>query len=217
MIQAEDKERISSTRIRNGEIDREGHLYKSEIRNPKSEISEELRQELKKPLGTLIVGDPLNLEKIIPQAKEAIQKLSGQGLLITVGDEVTKLCNEMEFVPDLAIFDLHVNRLKKYEKSTHTMFHNVNDVKMEEVVNPSGTIQSNLVNKVSAAIQDRIKTGKKQLIHVIGEDDLAGVPVVLLAPLGSVVLYGQPGKGMVVVDVTEEKKDELARMMEKYR
>jgi len=41
---------------------------------------------------------------------------------------------------------------------------------------------------------------------VTGEEDLLALPAIVLAPLGSVVLYGQYDKGVVINEVTEELK-----------
>jgi len=53
------------------------------------------------------------------------------------------------------------------------------------------------------------------LVHIKGEEDLLTLPAVLFAPLDSVVCYGQPGKGMVLVKVTEEKKRGALKIAEK--
>ncbi|MBM3212057.1 DUF359 domain-containing protein, partial [Candidatus Poribacteria bacterium] len=54
------------------------------------------------------------------------------------------------------------------------------------------------------------------VVKVIGEEDLAGVPAILLSPLGTVVLYGQPQQGIVVVEVSEEKKRQLLQLLDRY-
>jgi uncharacterized protein (UPF0218 family) len=53
------------------------------------------------------------------------------------------------------------------------------------------------------------------VLHVEGEEDLAAVPAVIVAPAGASVVYGQPGEGMVLVDadeVRDEARDLLRRM-----
>jgi hypothetical protein len=49
-----------------------------------------------------------------------------------------------------------------------------------------------------------IHDGVKSLIFVEGEEDLMGFPAVLLAPEGSVMLYGQPDVGIVWVPVNKQ-------------
>jgi uncharacterized protein (UPF0218 family) len=46
-------------------------------------------------------------------------------------------------------------------------------------------------------------------IFVKGEEDLAALPAMMMAPVGSVIMYGQPDKGVILVRVTESKKAEI--------
>jgi len=41
---------------------------------------------------------------------------------------------------------------------------------------------------------------------VDGEEDLAVIPCVLMAPEGSLILYGQPGEGVVLVETDKVKE-----------
>ncbi|MCJ7739960.1 pantetheine-phosphate adenylyltransferase [Candidatus Microgenomates bacterium] len=221
-VKAQDGRRIASTRIRMGEIDREGNKYlnsklsrqsgihdavipnKSETAS--GQISEEVRQELKKPQGRLMKGDDNNHKKIVEELKRAIGTIR-PAIISTVGDEVTKLCNEVGIPINLAIFDFKVKRKKIYNSILDLSFPSLQDV--VKVRNPSGCITKTLIAAVSHGYKQIIQDGKTRIIKVIGEDDLAGVPAILLAPLGSLVIYGQPNTGIVVVEVTEEKKKEL--------
>ncbi len=243
LIKADDDKRIASTRIRLGEIDRWGHLYKCKIQNAKSKIDEKIRMELKKPQGVLIKGDINNLKKIIPQLQSRVQRIQ-PAMIISVGDEVTRICNKARLTPKLSIFDYKVNRKEKYCSLEELGFYSVvipsersesrdlstsssphtreiprsarNDRKIIVVENPPGHITKEIVNAVNNAYIGIIKDNNQRIIQVIGEDDLAGVPAILLSPLGSVVIYGQPGEGVVVVEVTEEKKKKISDLVEKY-
>ena len=55
------------------------------------------------------------------------------------------------------------------------------------------------------------------MIIVDGEEDLAVLPVVLLAPLDSLVFYGQRNQGLVLVKVTEEKKSEFVKILARFK
>jgi uncharacterized protein (UPF0218 family) len=48
------------------------------------------------------------------------------------------------------------------------------------------------------------------VIFVDGEEDLAVIPLVLAAPSGAAVLYGQPGEGVVlrIVDASAKREAE---------
>jgi uncharacterized protein (UPF0218 family) len=47
---------------------------------------------------------------------------------------------------------------------------------------------------------------KQTVIIISGEDDLLVLPVILFAPEGAYVFYGQPNEGLVKVIVNEELK-----------
>ncbi|MHA1902934.1 MAG: DUF359 domain-containing protein, partial [Candidatus Thorarchaeota archaeon] len=76
------------------------------------------------------------------------------------------------------------------------------------IFNPAATIYPEAWSAIDTAIND----GVKSLVIVEGEEDLMGFPAVLLAPVGSVMLYGQPDVGIVWVPVTNENQD-LARAL----
>jgi hypothetical protein len=59
-------------------------------------------------------------------------------------------------------------------------------------------------------------TGNKVVIKVNGEEDLAVIPVALAAPLDCEIYYGQPGKGVVKIKVTERVKNEIKLLISKF-
>jgi hypothetical protein len=66
------------------------------------------------------------------------------------------------------------------------------------VRNPAGFITNELVAAVKKAVED-----KKGKIFVDGEEDLAALVVMVVAPKGSVLVYGQPNEGMVFVELDD--------------
>ncbi len=158
---------------------------------------------MKKPLGKLYRGS----------GRDTIEKFAGKlenpTKLISVGDVTTFHLLEAGIVPDICIVD---NRTKRKPVSEDVSSRNKDGDYIEVAVdNPAGIITDELINSISEAL-----TSEKPLrIFVRGEEDLATLPVILMAPMGSVVLYGQPDEGVVFVEVTEKKKEEIRILFEK--
>jgi GTP-dependent dephospho-CoA kinase len=158
---------------------------------------------MKKPLGTLYVG----------KGRDTIEKFVGELVsptkLISVGDVTTFHLLEAGITPDICIVD---DRTKRKPVSSDVSARN-RDAVYEEVSvdNPAGIITDELIKTLSEAFASE----KPLRIFVRGEEDLATLPVILMAPLDSVVLYGQPDEGVVFVKVTEEKKGEIRALFEK--
>jgi len=77
--------------------------------------------------------------------------------------------------------------------------------------NPPGTISDDLVRAVRDAVGH-----PPALIFVEGEEDLAVLPLVLAAPPGVVVLYGQPKEGVVLREVDAEAKALAAAFVDRF-
>lgn len=198
MVFAEDGTPIASKRIREGAITREGKLTINPLwLNETLLITEELRLELKKPLGKLTSYLP---------------KFSQQQQLVTVGDVVTKSCNDAGVGQRFSVVDFHVGRKKMFESLSELSFGT--DVAVVEVKNPRGSITARLFR----AAKELFQTLKKEccVILVEGEEDLAVLPMVLASPLGFAVAYGQSGEGVVVVEVTEEAKERIFAIVSQF-
>jgi uncharacterized protein (UPF0218 family) len=76
--------------------------------------------------------------------------------------------------------------------------------------NPAGTITEEAIKTIQEALLANTQT------HVIvdGEEDLLTLVVVLYASKNTLVIYGQPHEGIVVVKVTPEKKTEARTILE---
>jgi len=69
------------------------------------------------------------------------------------------------------------------------------------VKNPAGFITNEMFRVVEEAIKN-----KKGKIFVDGEEDLAALVAMIVAPNGAIIIYGQPSEGMVFVKVDENIK-----------
>lgn len=167
------------------------------------ELPRELRPLMKKPFGKLYAGNGSDtIDKFVGE-------LASSTKLISVGDVTTFHLLEAGIFPDICIVD---NRTKRKPVARHVSTRNMDNVYEEvSVENPAGIITDELIKTLCEAF-----TSEKPIrIFVKGEEDLATLPVILLAPLGAVVLYGQPDEGVVFVKVTEEKRREIRTLFEK--
>ena len=79
--------------------------------------------------------------------------------------------------------------------------------------NPAGQLTPDLLESTDLALDFAFsEQGGPVLLEVEGEEDLAPIMIHLLAPLGTVVLYGQPSAG-VVLRVTDESTKARCRAL----
>ena len=161
-------------------------------------LEDNLRSEFKKPLGILYSS-----------FDDAINDIKQVQFLISVGDATTKNLVENNIYPRISIIDNLIQRKNHNYKITYT--DNILNAK-----NPPGTITDNLWETIDLALKN-IKHVKHQLIVVDGEEDLAVLPCILMAPNKAVVLYGQPNEGLVFVNVNSvrNKADKLVKLFKK--
>lgn len=162
----------------------------------------EVCRVLRRPLGILIAEPP---EIAINWAKTIIKAFSPPKI-ITVGDEVTHNFLSNNILPDISVIDGRVRRRRF--NSVLTKVEKVYDV-MLVVTNPPGCITKEAWKTISQAFSLRSRV----LIKVIGEEDLLALVVAYHAPLGSIMAYGQPGDGLVLVPINQYKKDKIKNLL----
>lgn len=156
-------------------------------------LPKSLRGAFKEPFGP-----------VEPDAEVLLSDVDGQ--LIAVGDIVTYHFLEAEREPDVAVVDEHTKREA------------VTDEVREAVVRPDVTVANpagSLVEGLVRALANAIAGDDPTTVFVDGEEDLAVLPAVLLAPEGASVVYGQPDEGMVHVQVTADAKAEFRALVER--
>jgi uncharacterized protein (UPF0218 family) len=77
------------------------------------------------------------------------------------------------------------------------------------VANPAGQITTELVQEIALALERNVPT--KLLVE--GEEDLAALACVAMAPPGSCLVYGVPGKGMAMLRVDEDAARQARSMI----
>ncbi|MDR0797528.1 MAG: DUF359 domain-containing protein [Nitrososphaerota archaeon] len=163
-------------------------------------ITPELRVKFKEPFGVLIEGSfDQTMSKMCEVKNQKPPKI------ISVGDVVTKNLWDYKIYPDVAIIDNRTMR-NKFQHTFHTS-------KVVKVKNPQGTITKEAIEGINCSL----KNSERTHIIVDGEEDLLTLIAVLYAPENSVVVYGQPHKGIVLVKVSPEKKAESSKFLEEMK
>jgi len=163
-------------------------------------LNDKLKAELQKPFGDLC------------SQKDCAEKLKAYRKIVTVGDITTYNVVQAGIEPDVSIIDGITMRAKVPDeicRAIRTESHAV-----YRVDNPAGSISEQLQNAVSGSMKN-IGQSRRTRIVVNGEEDLAVIPAVIEAPLGTAVVYGQPNEGMVIIVTTKEKKEKARRLLRK--
>lgn len=222
-----EKHVISSEGIREGLIDRQGRSYiKIFTKKEKLILPDDLREDLRKPLGKVVRGSEKELQGTVNKVIKFV-KLIKSTMVIAVGDIIAMSLIKAKFIPDISILDLRSRRqnlISREQNFIGTKLTRQGGFKQVvpqnfihfEITNDPGTISSKAVESLRQSIQTYLKNNKNQTLIFKGEEDLLALPAILLAPLGSVVLYGQWNLGVVVVEVTEEKKSQVLNTLRKF-
>lgn len=163
-------------------------------------LTSELRNELKAPLGLLVQGSS---KRTMEKLKKIIEK-TRPAKIIAVGDKVSENIIKSGVLPDVTIVDSKIMRKPvaplKFEAE-----------KTFNVSNPAGT----LTKEACQAIDEAVNLTSRVKVQVNGEEDLLTLAAVLSAPNGSLVVYGQPKKGIVVVSVNEDSKKKFKDIVDR--
>ena len=155
-----------------------------------------LRDQLKIPLGILLPIDQDN--------KTNIQKyLSDDSYIITVGDRTTEKMIDFDLIPSLQIIDGLEKRIKRDIIKLGSAF----ELKID---NPAAeiTLESIEISEKAFSLNPPIR------LTVNGEEDLLVLPACIHAPENSVILYGQPHKGLVLVQITTKIRNKAQALLD---
>jgi len=158
-------------------------------------LPDSLRDQLKIPLGILL---PVGQDN-----KENIQKyILDDSYIITVGDKTTEKMIDFDLIPSLQIID----GLEKRQKRELLELGNASELIID---NPPAeiTLQSIEIIKKAFTMNSPVR------LTVNGEEDLLVLPVCIHAPEHSIVLYGQPNQGLVLVQITTEIRNKAQTLL----
>ena len=208
-VSAWDGGQISSSRIRYGEIDRNGQPWIPEsFRVGNNRMTPEVELELKEPFGRLIEGPENDHSVAISSAMKEIGEVKGP--IIAVGDVTVLSMQQFGIIPDIALID-GLTKRKHWEP-----FNKIDGYAYDNVMeceSPAGHITEALLVNCESSLTNWHKDGSSTLIKINGEEDLAPLILHPLAPLGSVIIYGQPGKGVVIRWTEEDSKERCRNLL----
>jgi uncharacterized protein (UPF0218 family) len=151
----------------------------------------EHRKLFKEPFGDL----HQSIEEIIP--------LITDKTVYAVGDVVTHNLQRNGIHPAIAVVDGYTMR-SPCSRMPAVMGECIH------IKNPASTISDDLICALDYAV-----THSPITVVIDGEEDLAVIPLVLAAPEGAIILYGQPHKGVVLRTVNRDAQ-ETARHLLSY-
>ncbi len=152
---------------------------------------------MKIPLGLLLLESKVD--------KKNIQKhISENSFIITVGDRTTEKMIDFGLIPSLQIIDGQEKRIKReIPKSS--------DVSITLTCNnPAAEITDQSIETIKKAFTSQTPVR----ITVNGEEDLLVIPVCIYAPENSVVMYGQPNEGLVIVTINQEIRNKTQKLLD---
>lgn len=164
-------------------------------------VGDKAKTRLKHPLGQLIIGGP---DETVPQLIDIIAKCNPKKI-IAVGDVVSLALRQRGVDTAIYVMD-HKTERKSINQSI---------AGLREIVakNPPGGITREAIR----LLQQVLDQDEPTVVLVEGEEDLLVLPSVLYSPIGSIVVYGQPLVGIVVIMVSMDSKNMVSELMETMR
>lgn len=154
-------------------------------------------QKLKNPFGELVQDRDVSKARML-------SAVHGAKKVVTVGDATTERLVSFGIVPDVSVVDGRERRSVRDRQIRYP-------AKQLKCVNPRGTITQEAVD----VLQQALKESRPVIVNVDGEEDMLALPLFYFAPIGSVVLYGQPLEGLVVVKITRTRQEEAKAFMDR--
>lgn len=186
-------------------------------------LPDELAGELKVPWGILYRGEAPQVPfdggaPLIAVGDVTHQNIQAAGLWpkVAVVDHVTR--RNVPHIPDPKVSDADGNADADLDAAGASAGDEVptkgqgdRDILTLKVANPAGTLSEALWRSMVLGLEH---PGPVR-VEVEGEEDLAALAAVALAPEGAQVAYGQPQEGMVVITVDEAVRAKAYELLAK--
>ncbi|MCS7097101.1 MAG: DUF359 domain-containing protein [Candidatus Methanomethylicia archaeon] len=167
------------------------YINESSVLMSKLILDRTYEDNFRSPYGILLKGDFNMIRPVVNNF------FNNSKFKVTVGDYVTNNFLTNNMLMNVAIVDFKIER-KQFNYNPFSFFKRKLYTK-----NPPGTItvDSWLTIQYAFSLQEH------SLIVVDGEEDLLALPCVLCAPITSVIFFGIPKYGLMVVPVDYNAKD----------
>ena len=163
-------------------------------------LPDNLRDLLKEPMGQLV------------NEKKLIKLLKNEDYIVSIGDQVTYTLLKYDIEPIFCVVDYKTRR-GNFPLEFIQIIKSYGD-EVVNVENPQGCITDELWEAIENAFfnaEDCITTR----IEVDGEEDLASLVAIYMAPSDVTIIYGLPNKGVLVVKPTDENKEKIEEIFDK--
>jgi uncharacterized protein (UPF0218 family) len=150
------------------------------------------------------IGDLVN-------EQELLKILKKEKYIVSVGDKVTYTLLKHDITPILCIVDYKLER-KQYPLEMKTFIQKFHMTRLQ-INNPAGTITNELWDAITTVFKNL--KNNPVCIEVVGEEDLASLAAIYLAPGGVTVIYGLPNRGVVVVKATTDHKQKVKEILDR--
>lgn len=166
----------------------------------------EISRSLKEPFGKLVLDEDITKKKI----KNYIMDCP---LLATVGDATTSKLLSFGIIPDLSIVDGRERRKPIDSAKIACLMLDRDQKKLSYMrcSNKPGSVSRRAITTIKHALKKPFPVR----VFVYGEEDMLALPLFVMAPDGSVVIYGQPLKGMVIVKVHKDIRQKAQDLISK--
>lgn len=158
-------------------------------------LPEGMRAELQEPFGILIPDAEVTAERLRPEIPDG-------ALVVAVGDATTERLASLGMRAGVEVVDGQERRASRAAPGGAP-------ATSLSCKNGAGTID----DLALAALREALTAPRPVRLTVDGEEDLLAVPLCEMCEDGSVVAYGQPGEGMVIVRVGPGSRGRARRIM----